>query len=113
MQKNINKILNFWFEGCCPKDWFKKDKCFDNKIKKNFGNLIEDAVLGYYNDWQRSLDGSLALIILTDQFTRNVFRGTPRSFSGDILALGNCLNCLCTFDVSQQKKKDRTLSYYR
>ena len=105
MQKNINKVLNFWFEDCCPKDWFKKDKCFDNKIKKNFGNLIQDAVLGYYNDWQRSLDGSLALIILTDQFTRNVFRGTPRSFSGDILALGTCLNCLCTFDVSRQKKE--------
>ena len=33
MQKNINKVLNFWFEGCCQKDWFKKDKCFDNKKK--------------------------------------------------------------------------------
>ena len=105
MKKKIDRVLNFWFEDCNPKDWFKKDKYFDYQIKKNFGNLIEDAVLGYLNDWQRSLDGSLALIILTDQFTRNVFRGTPRTFSGDILALRTCLNCLCTFDVCIQKKE--------
>ena len=101
MKKKIDRVLNFWFEDCNPKDWFKKDKYFDYQIKKNFGNLIEDAVLGYLNDWQRSLNGSLALIILTDQFTRNVFRGTPRSFSGDRLALETCLHCLCTFDISQ------------
>ena len=105
MKKKIDRVLNFFFEECNPKDWFKKDQYFDYQIKKNFGNLIEYAVLGYLNDWQRSLNGSLALIILTDQFTRNVFRGTPRSFSGDILALRTCLNCLCTFDVSQQKKE--------
>ena len=104
MKKKIDRVLNFWFEDCNPKDWFKKDKYFDYQIKKNFGYLIEDAVLGYLNDWQKSLDGSLALIILTDQFTRNVFRGTPRSFSGDMLALRTCLHCLCSFDVSQQKK---------
>ena len=105
MKKKIDRVLNFWFEDCNPKDWFKKDKYFDYQIKKNFGYLIEDAALGYLNDWQKSLDGSLALIILTDQFTRNVFRGTPRSFSGDMLALRTCLHCLCSFDVSQQKKE--------
>lgn len=105
MKKKIDRVLNFWFEDCNPKDWFKKDKYFDYQIKKNFGYLIEDAVLGYLNDWQKSLDGSLALIILTDQFTRNVFRGTPRSFSGDMVALKTCLHCLCSFDVSQEKKE--------
>ena len=109
MKKKIDRVLNFWFEDCNPKDWFKKDKYFDYQIKKNFGNLIEDAVLGYLNDWQKSLDGSLALIILTDQFTRNVFRGTPRSFSGDRLALETCLHCLCAFDISEQ---DRERSHF-
>ena len=96
----MNRILNFWFKECNSKDWFKKDECFDNQIKINFGEQIEQAVLGYYNHWAKSLESSLALIILTDQFTRNVFRGTPRSFSGDTLALNTCLHCLNTFDIS-------------
>ncbi len=49
-------------------------------------------MLGYNNDWQKSLESSVALIILTDQFTRNVFRGTPRSFSGDTTALDTRLH---------------------
>ncbi len=109
MQKKIERILNFWFEDCDPKDWFKKDGYFDNQIKKCFSDLIKDAIDGYINDWQKSLEGSLALIILTDQFTRNVFRGTPRSFSGDRIALETCLNCLYAFDISQQ---DRERSHF-
>ena len=105
MQEKIEGILDFWFESCGPKDWFKKDKYFDNQIKNNFGDQIEEAVLGYYNHWAKSLESSLALIILTDQFTRNVFRGTPRSFSGDTLALNTCLHCLNTFDISQQNRE--------
>ena len=101
MQEKIEGILDFWFESCGPKDWFKKDKYFDDQIKSSFSDLIKDAVFGYINDWQKSLEGSLALIILTDQFTRNAFRGTPKSFSGDRLALETCLNCLCAFDISQ------------
>ena len=102
MQNPINKVLSFWFEDCSSKDWFKKDKYFDKQIKKQFIGLIKDALHGYNNDWKKSLESSLALIILTDQFTRNVFRGTPRSFSGDILALDTCLHCLDKFDFSQQ-----------
>ena len=55
-----------------------------------------DDVNSYYNNWVQSLESSLALIILTDQFTRNVFRGTPRSFTGDTLALNSFLHCLKT-----------------
>ena len=105
MQKEKKRVLDFWFEDCYPKDWFKKDKYFDNQIKNSFSDLIEDAILGYINDWQKSLEGSLALIILTDQFTRNVFRGTPRSFSGDKIAIETCLHCLGTFDISQQERE--------
>ena len=104
MKKEITGILNFWFKECNSKDWFKKDECFDNQIKNNFGEQIEEAGLGYYNHWSKSLESSLALIILTDQFTRNIFRSTPRSFSGDRLALDTSLHCLNTFDISQQKK---------
>ena len=105
MKTQITRVLNFWFKDCEPKDWFKKDEYFDNEVKSNFGDLVEDALFGYLNDWRKSLDGSLALIILTDQFTRNIFRGTARSFSGDRLALETCLHCLYKFDISQQTKE--------
>ena len=105
MKTQITSVLNFWFKDCEPKDWFKKDEYFDNEVKNKFGNLVEDALFGYLNNWRKSLDGSLAIIILTDQFTRNIFRGTARSFYGDKLALDTCLNCLYKFDIDQQTKE--------
>ena len=66
MKKETNRILNFWFKDCNSQDRFKKDECFDNQIKDNFGEQIEEAVLRYYNHWAKSLESSLALIILTD-----------------------------------------------
>jgi uncharacterized protein (DUF924 family) len=105
MNKEINRILNFWFEYCQPKDWFKKNIHFDNKIKHDFGELVEDALLGYIRNWQKSLEGSLAFIILTDQFTRNIYRQTPKSFSGDKFALDACMQCIEKFDLSNKKKE--------
>ena len=105
MKTHITRVLNFWFKDCEPKDWFKKDEYFDNEVKNNFGDLVEDALFGYLNNWRKSLDGSLGLIILTDQFTRNIFRETARSFYGDTLALDTCLNCLYKFDIGQQTKE--------
>ena len=104
MEKQIVSVLNFWFNSCEPKDWFKKDKYFDSEVKNKFGDLVENALSGYVNNWRKNLDGCLAFIILTDQFTRNIFRGTPRSFAGDKLALDTCLHFLCTFDISQQTR---------
>ena len=54
MKKEIYTVLNFCFQECNSKDWFKKDKCFDKQIKNNFGEQIEKAVLGYYNHWAKS-----------------------------------------------------------
>ena len=53
--KKIEGILDFWFEYCGPKDWFKKDKYFDKQIKNQFIDLIKDALHGYNNDWKKSL----------------------------------------------------------
>ena len=62
-------------------------------IEKRFSGAIEDAVEGRLESWEESEKGCLALIILLDQFTRNVFRDTPRSFIGDNRALA--LSQLC------------------
>ena len=109
MKTQIVSVLNFWFVDYEPRDWFVKDECFDNKVKNNFGYLVKEALFGYINTWQKSLDGSLALIILTDQFTRNIFRETPRSFSGDKIALDTCLHCNIRLTLANEQKRDHTL----
>ena len=87
------EILNFWFKECKPEQWFKKNEDFDRKIEKRFSSAIEDAINGKLDSWEETETGCLALIILLDQFTRNVFRDTPRAFAGDERALA--LSQLC------------------
>ena len=89
----IEEILNFWFIECKPEQWFKKNEDFDRMIEKRFSGTIEDAIEGKLDSWEETETGCLALIILLDQFTRNVFRDTPRAFAGDERALA--LSKLC------------------
>jgi uncharacterized protein (DUF924 family) len=87
-------VLDFWFGapgsadfGTIRKAWFEKDAAFDAEIARHFGAQIEAALAGDLQPWDRSAEGTLARIVLLDQFTRNVFRGTARAFAGDALAL--------------------------
>ena len=84
---NLNKVLKFWFNECKPQQWFVKDKKFDLIINKRFYNLVCEALENKLDDWTIIQDGSVALILLLDQFTRNIFRGSPKSFSGNEKAL--------------------------
>ena len=87
------EILNFWFKECKPEQWFKKNEDSDQMIENRFSIAIENAIAGNLGNWEESETGCLALIILLDQFTRNVFRDTPRAFAGDKRALA--LSQLC------------------
>ena len=80
---NLNKVLKFWFNECKPRQWFVKNKKFDLIISKRFYNLVCEALENKLDDWTVNQDGSIALILLLDQFTLNIFRGSPKSFSGD------------------------------
>lgn len=87
-------VLDFWFlpAGAPGHDlpraeWFRKDAAFDEAIRLRFGTLVDAALAGGLQDWVASADGCLALILLLDQFTRNLFRGTARAFAGDAAAL--------------------------
>ncbi|TDJ04487.1 MAG: DUF924 domain-containing protein [Deltaproteobacteria bacterium] len=85
--KEYSEILKFWFrKGPDQLDfstWFKKDENFDREIKKRFSALIEQDP----KDWQKEPEGTLGYIILLDQFSRNIYRGTPKSFAQDGKAL--------------------------
>ena len=78
-------IVSFW-QSAGPKRWFKKDAAFDDEIRQRFLGLHEAAAAGSLADWEKTADGALALVILLDQFPRNMFRGQARAFASDALA---------------------------
>lgn len=85
------QVLDFWF-GAPPAlmaraEWFRKDPAFDAEVSARFGRTIETALAGGLQAWDDTPTGVLARIVVLDQFTRNAFRGTPRAFAGDPLAL--------------------------
>jgi uncharacterized protein (DUF924 family) len=84
-------VLDFWFlppdhpaHGRARPEWFRKDEAFDAAIRERFGANVEAALRSNRDDG--SDEKLLARILLLDQFTRNIFRGTPRAFAGDTQA---------------------------
>ncbi|MDO4231703.1 MAG: DUF924 family protein [Lautropia sp.] len=82
-----NECLRFWFEETSPKQRFAKDPEFDALIRERFGELHAHAVAGDLADWRNTPEGRLAEIIILDQFSRNMYRGTPAAFAQDDMAL--------------------------
>ena len=87
-------VLAFWFEESKPEQWYRKDPAFDDAIRDRFETTIVAALAGRLDKWAEDAAGCLALILLLDQFTRNIYRDTPRAFSGDEMALALSLRCL-------------------
>ena len=79
-------VLRFWFEEAKPSQHFKRDAGFDAEIARRFGALHERAAAGEFEAWTRSADGTLALIVLLDQFSRNLHRGSPLAYAQDAAA---------------------------
>jgi uncharacterized protein (DUF924 family) len=80
-------VLDFWFSDRARPLWFEKDPDFDDEIRHRFGAAVDAAQSGGFEDWRASADGTLALLILLDQMSRNIHRGSPRAFAGDARAL--------------------------
>jgi len=78
-------IVSFW-QNAGPKRWFEKDPAFDQEIRDRFLAAHESAAAGQLTAWESSAQGALALLILLDQFPRNMFRGQARAFATDPLA---------------------------
>jgi uncharacterized protein (DUF924 family) len=78
-------IVAFWREAG-PDRWFNKDDAFDAEIRRRFLAVHEQAAAGKLTQWELDAEGALALLILLDQFPRNMFRGTARAFATDPLA---------------------------
>lgn len=80
-------ILHFWFDELTDKQHFVKDAALDEMIRTRFGTTLEAAARCELFTWRTTPGGRLAEIIVLDQFSRNVYRDTPRAFAQDALAL--------------------------
>ncbi|WP_394778653.1 DUF924 family protein [Undibacterium sp.] len=97
--ETIDSIVDFWF-GIDPDDeaaakkqsqmWWQKQPETDTLIRQRFMVYTQEASTGILEPWSRSARGLLALILLTDQFPRNMYRDTPQAFAFDELARGWC-----------------------
>jgi len=83
----IQDVLMFWFDELTPQQWFNSFDDVDQAIANRFSTAHEAASKGELFEWRETPDGRLAEIIVLDQFARNLFRGDPRSFATDTLAL--------------------------
>ena len=80
-------VLQFWFEDCRPWQWFRQRDGFDALITERFGASVELALAGALKHWEQQSDHGLALVLLLDQFTRQVYRGSLQAYGGDAQAL--------------------------
>lgn len=80
-------ILTFWFDELKPAQWWRVDAELDNMIRKRFDQVHRAASAGELYEWRESPEGRLAEVIVLDQFSRNLYRGTPLAFACDPMAL--------------------------
>ncbi|MEE9454017.1 MAG: DUF924 family protein [Paracoccaceae bacterium] len=86
MGESAEQVVEFWAQ-VGPKGWYVESRELDEEIIRKFKGLWQDALAGKLKEWQLSPKGALALIILLDQFPRNMFRGHGDSFASDRMAL--------------------------
>ncbi|MFD2236719.1 DUF924 family protein [Aureimonas populi] len=79
-------VVDFWREAG-PERWFSSEKAFDETIRQRFGDLHERALMGELDHWAEEPNGALALVIVLDQFSRNIHRGSAQMYAGDEKAL--------------------------
>ncbi len=87
-------VLRFWFEEIQPAQWWKVDPALDHTMATRFAALHTAAQGGELWEWRVDAHGRLAEIVVLDQFSRNLFRGTARAFASDAVALVLAQECV-------------------
>jgi uncharacterized protein (DUF924 family) len=120
LMHRVDEIVGYWF-GDHPDDpdalrdrinvWFTVDPKTDQYIREHFEDAVQQGGIGALSAWETSSRGRLALIVLLDQFPRNIYRGTPKAFAYDHRALQFCLDGqVCGHDV-QLRPVERLVFY--
>jgi len=101
-------VVAFWQEAG-PDKWFKKDEAFDEALRARFLALHARAAAGELSGWAKDAEGTLALILVLDQFSRNMFRGSPRTFAQDAMARDLAVHAL---EAGYDGKVDPALKFF-
>lgn len=80
-------VLKFWFAELQPAQWFNGGAELDELISQRFSAVLQRAAAGELEAWRASAQGRLAEIIVLDQFSRNLYRNSPKAFAQDGMAL--------------------------
>ena len=109
---HIDEVIAFWFgtvevpPPAIVARWYAKDAAFDAEIRNRFGDLHAAAEHGELSDWRGSARGDLALLVVLDQFSRNLFRDDARAFQHDAAALAVARELL-------RSNRSRALTYHQ
>ncbi len=104
-------VIEFWFNELDPEQWWKKDEQLDRVIKERFLQIHGKATACELFDWRREPSGRLAEIIILDQFSRNIYRGTPSAFASDAMALCLSQEAIGAGDDLQLSNSERCFCY--
>jgi uncharacterized protein (DUF924 family) len=109
----MNEILRFWFEDNDREAWFKKEPAFDQEIRDRFRHVYDAAAGGEHMHWKATPRGALALIVLLDQFPRNMFRQSPKAYATDPIARAIARHVLDQrHDRAPGMTEDHCLTFY-
>jgi uncharacterized protein (DUF924 family) len=104
-------VLSFWFEELKPGDRFRRSDAVDAVIRERFLDTLEAATAGELWRWRETPPGRCAEIIVLDQFSRNLFRGSPRAFAQDGMALALAQEAVASGDDRHMNQNQRYFTY--
>jgi len=112
MSAVVRDVLDFWFAEANAARWFVTDAAFDEEIREHFGHSVEAAADGRLDGcWAETPSGWLALLILLDQFPRNLYRGDPRAWAQDVKAQRAVLSGIARGDDRRLPPLRRVFAY--
>ena len=100
-------VLEFWFQQCRPWQWFRRRDSFDALVRARFAEAVELALAGELDHWSCGPSSGLALVLLLDQFTRQIWRGPSQAFVGDPQAVKLSLAALERGWIAAESQRPR------
>ena len=98
-------VLEFWFQQCRPWQWFRRRDSFDALVRDRFAALVERALAGELEAWAHTPSGGIALVLLLDQFSRQIWRGEAQAFAGDLQAQALSQDALQRGWIQQEQER--------
>ena len=104
---SADEVLEFWFQQCRPWQWFRRRDSFDALVRERFAEAVERALAEELDHWSCGPSGVLALVLLLNQFTSQIWRGQAQAFAGDPQALTLGLEALEQGWIAAESQRSR------